>query len=156
MGKELVRSKMISYEKMNEVHIASIARLEQENFSLPWSENVLRGELNNPLSLWLVAVDDGDVIGYVGAQIVPDEADMMNLAVDHKYRRQGIGRTLVERLIEMLKERAVRSLTLEVRVSNLSAISLYESAGFSVVGKRPKYYQKPKEDALILRKEWQL
>ena len=123
---------------------------------MPWSENVLQGELSNPLALWLVALDQGAVVGYVGVQIVPDEADMMNLAVDEKYRRMRIGMTLVEQLVEKLQARDVRSLTLEVRVSNLPAISLYEGMGFSIVGKRPKYYQKPKEDALILRKEWQL
>ena len=147
---------MICYEEMNIAHVPAVARLEKENFSLPWSENVLRSELSNPLALWLVAMDEGEVVGYVGAQIVPDEADMMNLAVDEKYRRMGIGKALVDQLVERLQERCVRSLTLEVRVSNQPAISLYESMGFLVVGRRPKYYQKPKEDALILRKEWQL
>ena len=147
---------MICYELMRPEHIASVARLERENFSLPWSENVLSSELKNPLSLWVVATNDGAVIGYVGAQIVPDEADMMNLAVDAQYRRQGIGKALVEHLIASLQERMVRSLTLEVRVSNAPAVSLYEGMGFLTVGRRPNYYQKPKEDAWILRKEWQL
>ena len=147
---------MICYEEMRMEHVPAVARLEQENFSLPWSENVLRGELSNPLALWLVALNDGEVVGYVGAQIVPDEADMMNLAVDEKYRRMGIGKALVAQLLEKLQARAVRSLTLEVRISNQPAISLYERMGFSAVGKRPRYYQKPREDALILRKEWQL
>jgi len=105
--------------------------------------------------LWLVAIDDGQVIGYVGSQIVPDEADMMNLAVCDAYRRQGVGHGLVCALLSALKARGVRSLTLEVRVSNAPACALYESLGFMVVGRRPSYYQKPKEDALILRKEWQ-
>ena len=147
---------MICYELMKPEHIASVARLERENFSLPWSENVLSSELKNPLSLWVIATNDGAVIGYVGAQIVPDEADMMNLAVDAQYRRQGIGKALVEHLIASLQERMVRSLTLEVRVSNAPAVSLYEGMGFLTVGRRPNYYQKPKEDAWILRKEWQL
>ena len=147
---------MICYELMKPEHIASVARLERENFTLPWSENVLSSELKNPLSLWVVATNDGAVIGYVGAQIVPDEADMMNLAVDAQYRRQGIGKALVEHLIASLQERMVRSLTLEVRVSNAPAVSLYEGMGFLTVGRRPNYYQKPKEDAWILRKEWQL
>ncbi len=147
---------MICYEEMKLEHIPAVARLEQENFSLPWSERVLESELSNPLALWLVALDDGCVVGYVGAQIVPDEADMMNLAVDEKYRRMGIGKALVELLVEKLQARSVRSLTLEVRVSNLPAVALYEGLGFGTVGRRPNYYQKPKEDALILRKEWQL
>jgi ribosomal-protein-alanine N-acetyltransferase len=147
---------MICYEEMKLEHVSAVARLEMENFSLPWSENVLRGELNNPLALWLVALDAGQVVGYIGAQIVPDEADMMNLAVDENYRRRGIGKELVAQLIERLQMRSVRSLTLEVRVSNLPAVTLYESMGFVTVGRRPNYYQKPKEDAYILRKELQL
>ena len=147
---------MICYEEMNLAHIPAVAGLERENFSLPWSENVLTSELSNPLSLWLVALDEDKVVGYVGAQIVPDEADMMNLAVDENYRRNGIGKALVKQLLKRLQERAVRSLTLEVRVSNLPAVSLYEGLGFKTVGRRPNYYQKPREDAFILRKEWQL
>ena len=147
---------MIIYEEMKQEHIPAVARLEQENFSLPWSENVLRSELTNPLSLWLVALKGNAVVGYVGAQIVPDEADMMNLAVNDAHRRMGIGKSLVEELVKRLQARMVRSLTLEVRVSNLPAIKLYEGLGFQTVGRRPGYYQKPKEDAFILRKEWQL
>lgn len=146
---------MIVIEKMNDTHIASVAQLERENFSMPWSENVLTAELRNPLALWLVAVLDDEVVGYVGAQIVPDEADMMNIAVSDGHRRQGIARWLILELLCQLREQGVRSLSLEVRASNLAAIALYEDLGFSQVGRRPGYYKMPKEDALILRKEWQ-
>ena len=147
---------MIQYVSFDECHVAPIAELEKLCFSDPWSENSIRYELTNPLSYWLVAVEDDRVAGYVGSQSVLDEADMMNLAVDAQYRRQGIGKALVEHLIASLQERMVRSLTLEVRISNASAVSLYEGMGFLTVGRRPNYYQKPKEDAWILRKEWQL
>ena len=147
---------MISYERMKLEHIPAVALLERENFSLPWSENAIGEELDRPLSLWLVAVDGEEVVGYIGSQIVPDEADMMNVAVREDHRRMGIGRELVSRLISCLQEQGVRSLSLEVRVSNAPACALYESMGFSVVGRRPNYYQRPKEDAFILRKEWQL
>ncbi len=147
---------MIVYEKMNNTHIAAIAQLERENFSMPWSESVLLSELSRPLSLWLVAIKENEVVGYVGAQIVPDEADMMNIAVSSSCRRIGIGRQLVIRLIAELQQQGVRSLSLEVRASNSPAISLYTELGFEVVGRRPGYYKMPKEDALIMRKEWQL
>ncbi len=147
---------MIIYERMNNTHIAAVAQLEKENFSMPWSENVLLSELSNPLSLWLVAVQENEVVGYVGAQIVPDEADMMNIAVSGSHRRMGIGRELVVQLLSKLKQQCVRSLSLEVRASNTPAISLYTELGFEVVGRRPGYYKMPKEDALIMRKEWQL
>ena len=147
---------MISFELMNDSHIATVAQLERENFSMPWSENVLSAELRNPLALWLVAVEDGNVIAYVGAQIVPDEADMMNIAVRADHRRKGIARSLILELLAQLKTKGVRSLSLEVRASNLAAIELYNGLGFMQVGRRPGYYKMPKEDALILRKEWEL
>ncbi len=147
---------MIAYELMQECHIPAVSQLEIENFSEPWSENSLRSELTNPLALWVVATDGDRVLGYVGSQIVPDEADMMNLAVSKYCRRMGIGEGLVMNLLEKLKEREVRVLSLEVRASNLPAIALYEKLGFLQVGRRPGYYTKPKEDALILRKEWSL
>jgi len=145
---------MIDYVKMDETHVHAVAQLEALCFSEPWSVNSVASELSNPLSLWIVAIADGEVVGYVGSQTVLNEADMMNLAVQPQYRRQGIAEGLVQRLISALKDRQAVSLTLEVRVSNEAAITLYQKIGFSQVGRRPGYYRKPKEDALILRKEW--
>ena len=93
-------------------------------------------------------------MGYVGSQTVLGEADMMNLAVHPEYRRRGIARQLVQTLICWLKEQGSHILILEVRASNAPAIELYTQLGFVQVGRRPNYYFKPKEDALILRKEW--
>ena len=145
---------MIEIVSMVESHVAQVAALEKACFTTPWSENSVRAELTNPLSLWLVAVDHGQVVGYVGSQSVMDEADMMNVAVSDAYRRQGIARKLVEALITALDARGVHSLTLEVRASNEPAKQLYRQIGFEQVGRRPNYYRNPKEDALILRKEW--
>ena len=147
---------MIHIVPMENHHVMQVAALEKQCFSEPWSENSVASELNNPLSLWLVAVDDGDLAGYVGSQTVMDETDMMNIAVDVRYRRQGVAQALVEALAEQLKKAGSRCLTLEVRISNQPAIALYEKLGFAQVGKRPNYYRNPKEDALILRKEWQV
>ena len=147
---------MIHIVPMENHHVMQVAALEKQCFSEPWSENSVASELNNPLSLWLVAVDDGDLAGYVGSQTVMDETDMMNIAVDVRYRRQGVAQALVEALAEQLKKAGSHCLTLEVRISNQPAIALYEKLGFAQVGKRPNYYRNPKEDALILRKEWQV
>ena len=143
---------MIESVRMNECHVAAVAELEKQNFSLPWDEASVRSELTNQLALWLVAVEDGQVVGYVGSQTVMQEADMMNIAVADSHRRRGIARTLVEELIRLLD---AYQLTLEVRASNAPAIALYESMGFQQVGLRKNYYKMPKEDALILRKEWE-
>ena len=147
---------MIRLEQMTDAHVAQIARLEKQCFSDPWSENSVASELNNRLSLWLVALDGATVVGYIGSQSVGDEADMMNVAVHPDYRRRGIARELVMGLVAALGEKGVHSLALEVRASNAPAIALYEQLGFTQVGRRPNYYRNPKEDALILRKEWTL
>lgn len=139
--------------KMQPEHVAFVAEMERQCFSDPWSEKSVASELDNPLSLWLIAEVDGVVAGYIGSQTVLDSADMMNLAVSQSFRRQGIGERLVNCLTEALKEKGVKTLLLEVRVSNGPAKELYQKLGFEIVGKRPRYYEKPREDALILRKE---
>ena len=144
---------MIEIVRMNESHVSAVAELERQNFSEPWPEIAVRSELTNKLALWLVAVEDGVVAGYVGSQTVLQEADMMNIAVADTHRRRGIARMLVEELIRQLD---AYQLTLEVRASNAPAIALYEKLGFQQVGLRKNYSHKPKEDALILRKEWEI
>ena len=141
---------------MADQHIAQIAALERICFSDPWSEKSVAEERNNPLSCWLVCVEAGRVLGYVGSQTVLGETDMMNVAVAPEARRQGIAEMLILALVEQLKKRDSHCLTLEVRASNAPAIALYEKLRFSQVGRRPNYYRNPKEDALILRKEWQI
>ena len=147
---------MIRYELMNEAHVAQIAQLERRCFSDPWSENSIRSELTGRLSLWVVALDGDTVAGYIGSQSVLGESDMMNVAVAPEYRRRGIAQALILELIRRLSQQGNRSLMLEVRASNTPAITLYHKLGFAQVGRRPNYYRNPKEDALILRKEWSL
>ena len=147
---------MIRYELMNEAHVSQIAQLEKRCFSDPWSENSIRSELTGRLSLWVVALDGDTVAGYIGSQSVLGESDMMNVAVAPEYRRQGIAQALILELIRRLSQQGNRSLMLEVRASNTPAITLYHKLGFAQVGRRPNYYRNPKEDALILRKEWEV
>mgnify|MGYP004547620373 FL=1 len=141
---------------MNEHHVPQIALLERECFADPWSEQSIASELHNPLSLWLVAQEGQTLLGYVGSQTCQDETDMMNIAVSPASRRQGVARALIEALVSALRQRGSKQLTLEVRASNGPARQLYESLGFLQVGLRKNYYRNPKEDALILRKEWTL
>ena len=141
---------------MNKSHVAQIAALEKQCFSDPWSENSVASELENPLSLWLIAEEDGAVCGYVGSQTVLDETDMMNIAVHPDCRRKGIAAALITELVSRLKARGSRVLRLEVRESNFSAIALYEALGFTQLGLRKNYYRNPKENALILGKEWEI
>lgn len=143
--------------KMNAGHVSQVAAIETECFGREgWSERSVAGELTNPLAFWLVAQIDGRVAGYVGSQTVCGETDMMNVAVTAGFRRRGVAEGLVTALVAALKEMESHSLTLEVRASNAAAQALYEKLGFTQVGLRPRYYQNPREDALILRKEWEL
>lgn len=141
---------------MARCHIAQVAELEKICFADPWSEKSIASELENPLSYWLVALEGSTVVGYAGSQTVLGETDMMNVAVRPECRRQGVAEALIAALIAGLKKRESHCLTLEVRDSNAPARALYEKLGFLEVGRRKNYYRNPKEDALILRKEWTL
>ena len=140
--------------EMNAAHVPQVAELERICFADPWSEKSVASELDNKWALWLVAVEDDQVIGYIGSQTSIDETDVMNVAVHPDFRRRGIAESLIIRLVEELKNRGSHALMLEVRASNAPAIALYEKLGFLQVGCRKNYYRNPKEDALILRKGW--
>ena len=142
-------------ENMTAAHVSQIAELEKLCFSDPWSEKSIETELSCRLSVWLVALEGEQVVGYVGSQTVIDESDMMNIAVHPDFRRRGIAEALVADLEAALRQRGSRALILEVRDSNAPAIALYEKLGFAQVGLRKNYYRNPKEDARILRKEWE-
>ena len=133
-------------------HVAQVAALEKLCFADPWSEKSVASELTNPLALWLVALEGEQVVGYIGSQTVLDESDMMNVAVHPDFRRRGIAEALVMALWNRLKDKGSCKLTLEVRLSNEPAKTLYEKLGFVQVGCRRNYYRNPKEDALILQK----
>ena len=147
---------MMRFLEMKAVHVPQVAALEKLCFADPWSENSVASELKNDLALWLVAMNDDTVVGYIGSQTVAGETDVMNIAVHPDWRRRGIAQSLIECLVVELKNRGSEALMLEVRASNAPAIALYEKLEFRQVGRRPNYYRNPKEDALILRKEWEI
>lgn len=139
---------------MEAAHIPQIAALEAASFSAPWDEASIRRELENPLALWLAAVDSGGtLLGYVGSQSCFEEADVLNLCVAPEARRRGVGEALMRELEKRLPPKGVEKITLEVRASNDPAIALYEKLGYARVGLRKSYYEKPREDALILQKQ---
>lgn len=147
---------MSTIKVMESRHVSAVAGLEKICFLDPWSEKSVASELDNPLSYWLVWEENGQVLGYVGSQTVLGETDMMNVAVHPDARRRGIAEALILALVDGLREKESHCLTLEVRASNAPAIGLYEKLGFAQIGRRKNYYHNPKEDALILRKEWEL
>lgn len=144
---------MISVEVMTAAHVPAVAALEPLCFSEPWSEASVATELENPVSRWFVAVENGAVRGYIGSHQVLEEAEVMNLAVDPTQRRRGIGETLLRYLCGVLRDIGADYLLLEVRESNAPARTLYEKVGFYPIGRRPRYYQNPEETGIIMRKE---
>lgn len=136
---------------MEERHISAIARLEQACFAHPWSEQALRDELENEQAVFFVAEDEtGRLIGYTGMHVVLGECYMDNLAVDPSFRHKGVGRALLQALIDWAYEHEGVFLTLEVRPSNEIARHLYTAMGLREVGRRPRYYTDPTEDALLM------
>lgn len=133
--------------------VPQVAAIERLCFSAPWNENMIISSWESRLSCWLIAEIDGCVAGYVGSEAVLDSADMMNIAVAPEYRKRGIAEALIRALMEHLQQKNILFLLLEVRVSNAPAIALYNKLCFEQVGRRPRYYTNPREDALILRKE---
>lgn len=128
-----------------------IFAIEMECFSVPWSLDSIETELlNEDKKLYYVVEDANGVVGYAGAWLVYDEGQITNIAIRPSARRQGFGAELTSALIEECFKRGMHEIFLEVRISNLSALSLYRQLGFTVKGMRKNYYSEPKEDAYIM------
>lgn len=141
----------IEITEMRQSHLDQMAELEKICFSLPWSRDMLADELSNKHAKYYVAVtEDGRVAGYIGMHVVLDEGYITNVATAPEFRRQGIAKALITKVLEYCRSKGMIYITLEVRESNAGAIALYESFGFRKIGKRADYYQKPLEDALIM------
>ncbi len=138
----------MTVETMAQRHIAGIAEIERQCFPEPWSEDALREELGK--GLFLAAVEDGTVTGYVGCQTVLDEGYITNVAVLPAFRRRGVAERLLTALLGQAQGLAF--VTLEVRASNAAAIALYEKLGFERAGVRRGFYRAPKEDAVLMTK----
>ena len=137
-------------EKMTSAHIEEIAKLEKECFSTPWSEDGLKSELDNNFARFFVAFSEEKIAGYIGSHNVLGEVYITNVAVFPEFRRNGVGKALVEFLVNDMKAENAEFVTLEVRKSNQNAISLYEKCGFEKVGERRNFYEKPIEDAILM------
>ena len=140
---------------MSTAHLDEIAELERICFSVPWSRKMLAEELDNACSAFLAAVDEtGRVVGYAGLMVVLDEGYITNVAVHPDFRRRGIAQKLLDVFENFARGNKLAFLTLEVRESNYGAIALYGSRGYRGVGRRKNYYEHPKEDAVIMTREF--
>ena len=142
---------MIQIVPMNEQNYKAVAAIEAECFSQPWSEKTFFEELSNPNAHTYLALDGGEPAGFLSVWEVCGEVSVNNIAVLEKFRRKGIAKALLQKMLDELS--SADSVTLEVRKSNAAAIALYESFGFERVGERRNFYEKPTEDALLMTKK---
>ena len=145
---------MVKTRKMTVEDIDRVFEIETLSFTTPWTKDAFYKEVvENTLAEYLVLTLFDEVIGYGGMWLIMDEIHITNIAVTPEHRGKGYSSVLVASLIQFGKEKRFNHMTLEVRVSNHVAISLYEKFGFVGVGKRPKYYIDTNEDALVMWKE---
>ena len=144
---------MIHILKMTTEHIKEVHKIEEDCFSIPWSEKSFYDELTkNKMAIYIVAKEDDEIVGYGGMWHVINEGHITNIAVKKQHRKKGIGTKIINALIDIAKEKEMIGITLEVRVSNDIAKSLYKKSGFIIEGIRKEYYDDNKEDAIVMWK----
>ena len=136
--------------RMTAADVDGVAAVEAATFPTPWSRDAFASERRHVAARYLVAENDGKIIGYAGAWIILDESHITNIAVLKEERGQGIGRALTAGLLQYLSNLGAAYATLEVRKSNEVAQNLYKSLGFIKLGVRKRYYEDNDEDALIM------
>lgn len=140
--------------KMDVEDISRVVSLEEQLFTSAWSESDFLYEiLQNDFSLNYVLEDEGYIIGYIGVWIMYEQSQITTIGVDPQYQRQGLGKAMMETVIDIAKQQDCEVMSLEVRISNEKAISLYQSLGFQNVGIRKNYYQDNHEDAYLMIKK---
>jgi ribosomal-protein-alanine N-acetyltransferase len=139
---------------MRELDLPRVVEIERAAFSHPWSEEMIRRELEHEFSTVLLATDgrDGPILGFAVVWLVHDELHVLNVAVAPESRRRGVARSVLDRVEGNGREQGARVAMLEVRRSNAPAIALYRSLGYREVGVRPRYYAEDGEDALVMDK----
>lgn len=143
MGEIIIR-------KMQPEDLAEVCKIEKENFSLPWSEKSFLESMEREDTVFLVALEDEDVAGYIGCYCIAGAGEITNVAVKASHRRKGIGGKLLQKLYEEGAGLDTQEYFLEVRASNEAAIGLYLRQGFVKEGIRKNFYEKPVENAVIM------
>lgn len=138
--------------QMVHADVPRVAALELASFTAPWKADTFEQLLDRSSGCHLLVMDDGDegVVAYAVLWCILDQGELANLAVAESHRGRGLGRRLLDEVLDRARQQGVKSLYLEVRVSNAAAIELYRSVGFKDVGFRKKYYDRPVEDALVM------
>lgn len=148
MGRKDLNEVLI--EVMTVDDLPEVHSIETAAFTTPWSETLFHNELCKPISISRVSRINGRVAGYLCANVVLDEAHILNLAVHKDFRQLGIASFMVRQMIETMRDQDCRSVFLEVRASNEEALKMYEKIGFRFLGTRKNYYVSPAEDAVVM------
>ena len=142
----------MTIESMTVDDISQVAEIERQIFSIPWSEKAFRNSMESDNTIYIVAKENNNVVGYAGRYLSFEEGNITNVAVNPLSRRKGIGEKIVRDILNRAYEKGVRDVFLEVRETNSVAIALYEKIGFKEEGIRKNFYDKPRENALIMWK----
>lgn len=141
----------IKIEEMNLSHLEIIKNILTSEFDDFWNYNVLKEELENKNSKYLVAKIDNEIIGFAGIKVILDEADIMNIVVKKNFRNNGVGSLILKNLINLSKELSLSSISLEVDEANIVAINLYKKFDFKEIGNRKNYYKN--NNAILMSKK---
>lgn len=148
--REKEKRQMVKIRELRKEDIEAVSIMEAKSFSMPWSAKDFEQLIEDEKSIYMVAELEGRVVGCCGVTNVSGEGNINNVVVDEAYRSKGIAYTMMQELICVGRNNGILEFTLEVRVSNMPAIKLYEKLGFVSEGIRPRFYEKPVEDAMIM------
>ncbi|PCJ54681.1 MAG: ribosomal-protein-alanine N-acetyltransferase [Candidatus Hydrogenedentota bacterium] len=140
----------LTYEALREEHINLLMDIELEAYPEPWTRGMFRDEIRNTRSYFFLARRSKQLIGYAGFWLILDEAHITSVTVSQDHRGLGYGREQMYHLNQLAQDAGAKTITLEVRESNLPARKMYESMGFMPVGRRKGYYSRSGEDAIIM------
>lgn len=143
---------MVTFRRMEEKDVETVSRIEEATFSMPWSPASFLEMLKSNNTFYVVAEEEGKILGSCGVLQVLDEGNITNVVIEKESRGRGIGTAMLSFLMEEGKKQGISAYTLEVRVSNSPAIHVYEKLGFVSEGIRKNFYEKPREDAAIMWK----
>ncbi len=141
----------IQIRRMQPGEAEEIAQLEEECFHDPWTANSISDMLTDPHAIYIVAMQDGHIVGYCGSRTVLDEGDILRVAVRKAWRSQGIASRILAFLLAETPD--IHSWYLDVREHNAPALALYRKYGFTAIGRRRGYYRHPADDAILMQRE---
>lgn len=142
----------IRIEPLQECYLDQVCALEEEVFSMPWHRESFQEMIEDKNACYLVALHQEEVVGACGLRNIVGDGEVTNVVTKKAYQNRGIGATLLNQLFSIGRTMGVEAYTLEVRVSNRPAIHLYQKLGFKEEGIRKNFYEKPREDAIIMWK----